>query len=128
MRIKFSLDDCDIKTMRGSGPGGQHRNKTDSACKVTHRPTGISAYADERSQHHSKRKAIDTLKGRLLEVAKERAAADKKAHRDHVIHNCETIRTYDFKAGVVRDHRTGKVASLKNVLGKGRIELLAEDA
>jgi len=54
----------------------------------------------------------------------EKLAKVKKARRDHAIHNTPTIRTYDDKKGIVIDHRTGKRASLKQVLGKGRLDLL----
>lgn len=110
--------------MRGQGPGGQHKNKTDSACRITHLPTGISAYADTRNQHHSYRKAMKELESRIRQAKLDRQAKEKKARRDHAIHNTERIRTYDFSRGVVTDHRTGKTASLKNILEKGRLDLL----
>ena len=116
--------DLKIEYMRGTGPGGQHRNKTDSACRITHISTGISAYADERSQHHSRKKAMAELEQRLKDVKAEKLAKDKKATRDYAIHNTKRIRTYDFKSGIVTDHRTGKKASIKDVLEKGRIDLL----
>ncbi len=116
--------DLKIETMRGQGPGGQHRNKTDSACRITHIPTGITAYCDERSQQSSKRKAMKEIERRLAERKSEVLAADKKAQRDHAIHNTKTIRTYDFKKQTVKDHRTGETARLSDVLFKGRIELL----
>ena len=116
--------DLRIETMRGQGNGGQHRNKTDSACRITHLPTGLTAYADERSQHHSRKAAMATLRQRLREMKQARRAEKKKARRDHAIHNMRTVRTYDFKASRVKDHRTGKSASIKDVLDKGKIELL----
>lgn len=120
----MNKSDLKIEYMRGTGPGGQHRNKTSSACRITHIPTGISAYADERSQKHSKKKAMADLKQKLQDVVDEQRAARKKSRRDHLIHNMETIRTYDFKRSRVKDHRTKKEASLKDVLTKGKIELL----
>ena len=116
--------DLKIETMRGQGPGGQHRNKTDSACRITHIPTGISAYCDERSQQSSKRKAMKELENRLRNRKAEKQAETKKAIRDHAIHNTKTIRTYDFKNQTVKDHRTKKTARLDDVLFKGRIELM----
>lgn len=116
--------DLKIEYMRGTGPGGQHRNKTDSACRITHIPTGISAYADERSQHHSRKKAMAELEQRIRQAKLDKQAEAKKTRRDHAIHNTERIRTYDFSRGVVTDHRTGKTASLKNILEKGRLDLL----
>lgn len=114
-----------IETMRGTGNGGQHRNKTDSAVRITHLPTGISAYADERSQKHSKRLAMRELEKRIVEAVEAEAAKAKKAKRDHAIHNTKTVRTYHFPRGTVKDHRTGKTASIKEVLGKGRIDLVS---
>ncbi len=125
--MKISKKDLKIEFMRGQGPGGQHKNKTDSACRITHIPTGISAYADERSQVHSKRLAMNELTRRIRDRKKEQVAADKKELRDHKVRNPErAIRTYDFKAGLVYDHRTGKKASLKDVLHKGKLDLLRE--
>jgi len=112
--------------MRGQGPGGQHRNKTDSACRITHIPTGISAYCDERSQQSSKRKAMKELEKRLSNRKHEAQAEEKKANRDYAIHNTKTIRTYDFKSQTVTDHRTKKTARLKEVLFKGKIDLLGK--
>lgn len=121
---KIAKSDLQIEFMRGTGPGGQHRNKTESACRITHIPTGISAYCDERSQHTSKKKALKELEKRLKEAAEEEKAKDKKAHRDWKIHNMEVVRTYHFVRGTVKDHRTGKTASLKEVLDKGNLDLL----
>ena len=122
--MNINSKDLKIEYMRGQGPGGQHRNKTDSACRITHTPTGISAYADTRNQHNSKRQALKELEQRLIDRKKEKIAKEKKAKRDHAIHNTERIRTYDFKKNLVTDHRTGKTASLKEVVDKGRIDLL----
>lgn len=116
--------DLKIEYMRGSGPGGQHRNKTESACRVTHVPSGISAYADERQQKTSLRKAMKELESRIAEAKSDVKAQEKKARRDKAIQPKKYIRTYDFKRGVVKDHRTGKEAPVKEVMGKGRIDLL----
>lgn len=113
--------------MRGTGPGGQHRNKTESCVRATHIPTGISVVVDERSQHTSKRKALKELERRLIEQGREKKAAARKARRDERIHDKSYIRTYDFKSGLVRDHRSGKTASVKDVLIKGRLDLLYGD-
>ena len=92
--------------------------------RATHKPTGLSAYVDGRDQHNNKREAIKELEKRLTQKKHEHLAAEKKAIRDHKIHNTETVRTYDFSRGVVKDHRTKKIASLKNILIKGKIDLL----
>ena len=123
--MKIPKKDLKIEYMRGQGPGGQHRNKTDSACRITHIPSGISAYADERSQHHSRKCAMKELVSRLQNLAAEQQASAKKERRDSKVKNPErAIRTYDFKSGVVTDHRTGKKASIKNILQKGKLDLL----
>lgn len=123
--MKVDRKDCRVEYMRGTGPGGQHRNKTESACRITHLPTGVTAYADERSQKHSKRLAWSELERRLDDMEEQRRADSKKARRDHAIHNTEIIRTYDFRSNRVKDHRTKKTASVKDVLVKGRIELVS---
>ena len=125
--MKINKKDCKIETMRGTGPGGQHRNKTDSAVRITHLPTGISAYCDERSQHQSMKKAWKDLEKKLRNIEDEKRAKEKKTRRDHAIHNTEIIRTYDYSRGIVKDHRSKKQASLKDIMEKGRIDLLRED-
>lgn len=122
----LDLSEVEITTMRGKGPGGQHRNKTDSCVRVVHRPTGIEVVIDGRKQHQNRAQALRELERRLAERKAGQRAAVKKARRDHAIRDGNTpiIRTYDYKDGMVRDHRTKKRAPLKEVLGKGRIELL----
>jgi peptide chain release factor 1 len=125
--MKISKKDLKVEYMRGQGPGGQHKNKTDSACRLTHLPTGEQAYADERSQKHSYRLAMSELTKRLRDRRKQQIAAEKKARRDHKVKNPErAIRTYDFKAGLVYDHRSGKTATVKDILKKGKLDLLRE--
>ena len=117
--------DLRIETIRGTGPGGQHKNKTDSACRITHLPTGITAFADERSQKHSKKAAMAQLIERIKNMKADAAAAKKKSARDEKVRNPErAIRTYDFKKGLVYDHRTKKQASIKDILGKSKLDLL----
>lgn len=120
----MNKNELKIEYMRGTGPGGQNRNKLETACRITHIPTGISAYCDERTQGTSRRKALKDLEEKLANIKLEQRAKDKKARRDNAIHNTERIRTYDFKSGTVKDHRTGKTASLKDVLYKGNLDLL----
>lgn len=122
--MEFNLKDVRIEFLKGTGPGGQHKNKVESACRVTHLPTGLQAYVDTRSQHQSKKKALKELQKRFRQMQDDKKAEQKKSRRDHAIRNTETIRTYDFSRGVVKDHRSGKTASLKNILQKGRLDLL----
>lgn len=121
---EMNKNDLKFEFIRGTGPGGQHKNKTCSACRVTHIPTGITAYADERSQKHSKKMALKELESRVNNLKEEEKAKEKKAKRDYAIHNTEVIRTYDFKHQTVKDHRSKKTASIKDILGKGKLDLL----
>ena len=122
--MKINKSDCVIETMRGTGPGGQNRNKLETAVRITHVPTGISAYCDERTQNTSKRKAWKALEDRIEEFIRSERAADKKAKRDHAIHNTKTIRTYHQPRQTVKDHRNKKTASWTDVVDKGKIDLL----
>lgn len=122
--MKIPKKDLKIETMRGTGNGGQHKNKTDSAVRITHIPTGISAYADERSQFHSKKLAMKELERRLLKIGEDKQADNKKERRDKKVKVPQKhIRTYNFVRGTAKDHRTGKTAPLQDVLD-GDLDLL----
>ncbi len=116
--------DLRIETMRGQGKGGRHRNKIDSAVRITHLPTGLTAYVDGRHQGKNKAQALKVLEQRVDEALEKAKAQTKKIRRDYAIHNTKIIRTYDYKKGIVKNHVNGKKASLKEVMGKGRIDLL----
>ena len=120
----LNKDEVRFEIAKGQGPGGQHRNKTFSTVKAIHIETGIHVTVDGRDQHKNKRDALKLLEARIKEHKASIAAAKKKARRDTAIKETETIRTYDFKRRQVLDHRTGKTADLKQVLDKGRIDLL----
>lgn len=109
--IEFEIraEDLKIDTYRAGGAGGQHVNKTDSAVRITHLPTGeIVACQAERSQHKNKDKAMKQLRSRLYEKMREdqmsKSAADRKAQVGGGFRN-ERIRTYNFPQGRVSDHR-----------------------
>jgi len=116
--------DIKIEYTKGKGPGGQHKNKTSSTVKATHLPTGIHVTIDGRNQHRNKKVALQTLKEKVKEFFEQEKNIKKKNYRDYKIHNTKTIRTYNYKSGLVIDHRTKKSASLKKVLDKGQIDLL----
>ena len=117
-------DDIKIAFTKGKGPGGQHKNKTSSAVRATHIPTGISVFIDGRDQHKNKKRALKLLEERVQKSFDDEKAALKKQHRDKKIHERDIIRTYDFGKGLVKDHRSKKTASIKNILDKGKLDLL----
>ena len=124
--MKINKKDLKIETMRGSTKaGGQHLNKTDSCVRVTHLPTGISVIENSRNQHQNKKKAIKKLEKKLRELEEDERARIKKSRRDKVIKETNIIRTYDYKLDKVTDHRTGKSASIKDVVKKGKIDLIS---
>lgn len=125
--MEFKLKDVKIETMRGTGKGGQHKNKTDSAVRVTHIPTGLTAYVDGRKQGQNKAVALKELQKRVENLEVEEKAKKKKERRDDAIRNTKTIRTYDYKKQIVINHLNGKRVSLKEVMEKGRIDLLQDE-
>lgn len=109
----FTLDERDVEIVvsRGSGPGGQHRNRTESCVTASHKPSGISVRIDMRSQHESKAMALRILATRVSEGLQEKAAAQRAEERRDMIGTgmrCEKGRTYRERDDRVTDHRTGK--------------------
>ncbi len=107
--IQLNPAELRIDTFRASGAGGQHINKTDSAVRVTHVPTGITAECqDGRSQHSNKAKALQVLQARLQEKERSERAAQDAALRKGLIGSgdrSDRIRTYNFPQGRLTDHR-----------------------
>jgi peptide chain release factor 1 len=107
--VQFDERELLLDTYRSSGAGGQHVNKTDSAVRITHLPTGtVVAVQDERSQHKNKAKAMKILRSKIYESEKLKRDASRSENRKNQVgtgDRSERIRTYNFPQGRVSDHR-----------------------
>jgi peptide chain release factor 1 len=127
--VELSMNDVRKDTFRASGAGGQHVNKTESAIRLTHVPTGLVVECqDGRSQHQNFERALEVLRSRLFDRAREEAEAERAAERKSQVSTGDRsakIRTYNFPQGRVTDHRIGlTLHALPSVLGGELTELI----
>ncbi|KIK93168.1 hypothetical protein PAXRUDRAFT_34189 [Paxillus rubicundulus Ve08.2h10] len=126
----FKMEDVRIEVMRARGAGGQHVNKTESAVRLTHTPTGVTvSMQDERSQHQNKRRAFQVLRARLMDLKFTKDIADRRATRQNLVRTAdrsEKIRTYNYAQDRVTDHRIGlSLMNLQSFMeGSGMQEFL----
>lgn len=113
---RLDMSELDIRTSRGSGPGGQHRNKTDSCVTVVHRPTGETVRVDMRSQHRSKAMALQLLASRLKDAKARHASTSRNDQRRNQVGSGmrgDKVRTYREQDDSVIDHRTDRRLKLR---------------
>jgi peptide chain release factor 1 len=121
--VEVRPEDLRIDTMRAGGAGGQHVNKTDSAVRITHLPTGIVVVSAEKSQHQNRRLAMQVLRSRLYEMQRQSAADERAAARKDQVGSgdrSQRIRTYNFPQGRVTDHRINLTLHRLNEILEGR--------
>ena len=127
--VDIRPDDLHIETCRSSGPGGQHANKTDSAVRMVHLPTGIMVHiADEKSQHKNRAKAMRILRSRVYESQQAKLDAERSSARRQQTGSgdrSERIRTYNWPQSRCTDHRLGRNFSLQSIID-GDLENLIE--
>lgn len=128
--IQINPEDLRIDTYRSSGAGGQHVNKTDSAIRITHIPTGVVVECqDERSQHKNRAKAMSLLKTRLLDAEQSKQKKEQAQTRKSLVgtgDRSERIRTYNYPQGRLTDHRINLTIYQLNEVMEGNLSLVID--
>lgn len=122
--LRIAPHELKYETYRGSGPGGQHRNKTESAVRVTHLPTGVSACSETKCQHRNRELALRALRSRIAQAKRDkddRARNDTRRAQVGTAMRSDKIRTIAYQRGRVENHLNGRRASLDRWL-KGWVE------
>ncbi len=122
----IDMNDLEIETMRASGAGGQHVNRTDSAVRITHKPTGIVVKCqDGRSQHENRATALMTIRSRVYEEHQRKideAAGTERKNKIGTGDRSEKIRTYNYPQNRVTDHRIGYTVNQLDRIMEGRLQ------
>ena len=128
--VDIKPDDLQIDVFRASGAGGQHVNKTDSAVRITHLPSGlVVGCQDEKSQHANRDRAMKILRARLLDQERQRQEAERAAERRQQVGSgdrSDRIRTYNFPQNRITDHRIGYTGYHLDRYMEGHLEELQE--
>lgn len=129
-QIEINPADLKVDTFRASGAGGQHVNKTDSAIRITHLPTGtVVECQDERSQHKNRARAMSLLQARLLNAEREKQTAEQAQTRKLLVgtgDRSERIRTYNFPQGRLTDHRINLTLYKLEAIVEGDVDPVIE--
>lgn len=128
--VQIAPDDLRVDVFRASGAGGQHVNKTESAVRITHIPTGIVASCqDQKSQHANKDRAMTILRSRIYEAERQRLSAERAAERKDMVgtgDRSDRIRTYNYPQNRITDHRIGYTAHNLDRYVEGHLEDLQQ--
>jgi peptide chain release factor 1 len=128
--IEINPSDLRVDTFRASGAGGQHVNKTDSAIRLTHLPTGVVVECqDERSQHKNRARAMSLLKAKLIQAERDKLAGEQAQTRRNLVGSgdrSERIRTYNYPQGRITDHRIGLTLYKLDEITEGELDLVIE--
>jgi peptide chain release factor 1 len=128
--VDINMNDVRIDTFRASGAGGQHVNKTDSAVRVTHIPTGtVVECQDGRSQHKNKAQALSVLASRILDSQQRLQLEEQSSQRKELVGSgdrSQRIRTYNYPQGRITDHRINLTLYKLNEIMEGDLDSIIE--
>jgi peptide chain release factor 1 len=128
--VNINMNDVRVDTFRASGAGGQHVNKTDSAVRVTHIPTGtVVECQDGRSQHKNKAQALSVLASRILDAQQQEQQKEQASQRKELVGSgdrSQRIRTYNYPQGRVTDHRINLTLYKLSEVMEGDLEAIID--
>jgi len=128
--VNINMNDVRVDTFRASGAGGQHVNKTDSAVRVTHIPTGtVVECQDGRSQHKNKAQAMSVLASRILDAQQQEQQKEQASQRKELVGSgdrSQRIRTYNYPQGRVTDHRINLTLYKLSEVMEGDLEAIID--